>query len=436
MSLRILLVSDHYPPYIGGAHRQTQLLGQELHRRGHVVSVVTVWQPGQPSEYDDNGVRVYRLRELRTVFPWLIKDLKQRHHPPYPDPITVWRLRRLITEFKPDVIHAYGWMSYSCAAALIGKQIPLLISSRDYAYGCATRTLVFRKKQLCSGPQPIKCLICAADYYGKPRGWAVAIGTFAFGPLLRRKVQGVHSISSYVQQMVRRDFIPLHTNDLSVAPVTEAIIPSFREDDNRQDLGDRVDVQPYLQQLPQEPFILFVGALRLVKGLQQLLEAYQRLDSPPRLVLIGTVENDTPRTLPANVLILQDFPHPAVMAAWERCLFGVVPSLWPEPLGSVVYEGMSKGKAMIGTKPGGHTDMIIDGETGFLVPLGSVDELAQAMRTLISNPALCERFGRSALESARQFTASNAIPQFERLYHQLLSKTRKKVKANNSVSLS
>jgi len=30
MSLRILLVSDHYPPFIGGAHRQTHLLAKEL----------------------------------------------------------------------------------------------------------------------------------------------------------------------------------------------------------------------------------------------------------------------------------------------------------------------------------------------------------------------------------------------------------------------
>ena len=53
--MKILLVSDSYPPFIGGAHRQTQLLGQELHRRGHQVSVATVWSRGLPEEARARG---------------------------------------------------------------------------------------------------------------------------------------------------------------------------------------------------------------------------------------------------------------------------------------------------------------------------------------------------------------------------------------------
>jgi glycosyltransferase involved in cell wall biosynthesis len=111
------------------------------------------------------------------------------------------------------------------------------------------------------------------------------------------------------------------------------------------------------------------------------------------------------------------------MAAWERCLFGVIPSLWPEPLGSVVYEGMSRGKAVIGTTPGGHTDMIASGETGLLVPAGDVPALTQAMRDLIDQPALRESFGRAAQARARLFTASVVVPQFERVYQGLIERT-------------
>jgi glycosyltransferase involved in cell wall biosynthesis len=144
MGLRILLASDHYPPFIGGAHRQTQLLAHELHQRGHEVNVATVWSGCLPEEEDDVGVRVFRLKQLRTWLPWVVHDQKQRHQPPFPDPITVAGLRRLIRRFKPDVVHAYGWFSYSSALALLGTQIPLLISVRDYGYSCATRTLVSR----------------------------------------------------------------------------------------------------------------------------------------------------------------------------------------------------------------------------------------------------------------------------------------------------
>src|SRR5690348_392311 len=60
MGLNILLASDHYPPFIGGAHRQTQLLAHELYQRGHRVSVATVWHGGLPAEEADDGIQVYR----------------------------------------------------------------------------------------------------------------------------------------------------------------------------------------------------------------------------------------------------------------------------------------------------------------------------------------------------------------------------------------
>lgn len=416
MSLRILLVSDHYPPFIGGAHRQTQLLGKELQKRGHTVNVATVWQPGLPVQQDDHGVLVHRLKDLRTALTVQAEDKKQRHHPAYPDPITSWGLRRVIEKFQPDVIHAYGWFTYSVAAALTGKEIPLLISGRDYAYGCPTRTLVRHGQELCNGPAHNNCLACAAQLYGVPKGWAAVVGSKLGNVLLRRKVNGVHSISTYVQEMVRRDFLGTTQPDLP-----EVIIPSFRESVDEERYSADPAVQPYLDRLPGEPFILFVGALRRVKGVYQLLEAYQRLAHAPPLVLIGTREADSPQSYPAGVYVLPNFPHRAVMAAWEHALFGVIPSLWPEPLGSVVYEGMSRGKALIGTKPGGHTDMLIEGQTGLLVSPGDVDGLTQAMQTLIAQPDLRVQLGQAARTHAQQFTAAVSVPRFEEFYQRLLT---------------
>ncbi|MGE5137882.1 MAG: glycosyltransferase family 4 protein, partial [Rudaea sp.] len=217
---------------------------------------------------------------------------------------------------------------------------------------------------------------------------------------------------------ISRDFMGEQALSRSGRPVLEAIIPSFAED-REEAAADDDEIRRSLEQLPPSPFILFVGALRQVKGLQQLLDAYARLDSPPPLVLIGTVERDTPRVFPPGVVILEDLPHQAVMAAWDHSLFGVVPSLWPEPLGSVVYEGMSRGKAVIGTTPGGHADMIVNGRTGLLVPAGDTDALTDAMQTLIADPALCERLGRAAKERAGLFKASVNVPRFEDLYRRL-----------------
>jgi glycosyltransferase involved in cell wall biosynthesis len=425
MGLRILLVSDHYPPFIGGAHRQTQLLAHELYRRGHKVNVVTVWSGGLPEEEDDAGVPVFRLKQLRTWFPGVIRDRKQRHQPPFPDPITVIGLRHLIRRLKPEVVHASGWFSFSCVLALLGTQIPLLISARDYGYSCATRTLVYHGEQICDGPGLQKCLDCAADLYGAPKGWLAALGVLTGRSLLKHKVRGVHSISAYVQAITQRDFWgdKARFQRTNKKTITEAIIPSFREDDADQHYNVDTQNQSYLDRLPTEDFILYVGALRRVKGISQLLEAYTQLVSPPPLVLIGTFEFDSPREFPPGVIVLENLPHSAVMAAWERSLFGVIPSLWPEPLGSVVYEGMSCGKAVIGTTPGGHTDMIVPGETGLLVHSGDIDALALAMTTLINQPELRDRLGRAARERSLLFTASVAVPQFERFYRRVIGQS-------------
>jgi len=404
--LRILMLSSFYPPDIGGAQRQIQLLSRELVRRGHVVAVVTVWQTGLPEQEDDQGVAVHRLKGLTTRVPWFSQETNRRHHPPFPDPAIVHGLRRLIDQLQPDVVHSYAWITYSGAAALFGKNIPLIISARTYAYTCPT-TSMLRHGELCDGPAPMKCLECAAHRYGSISKSLVAVAGVRGGKaFLKRKVTGVHSVSTYVQETIRRD---LFDGEATL----DAVIPSFRENTAQKPADPE-----FLNKLPDRPYILFVGALTPHKGLPILLEAYKKLTNAPPLILIGTVRGDTPSTFPPEVTVFNDVPHDDVMAAWERCLFGVSPSLWPEPFASVVHECMSKGKAMIGTSAGGYTDIIVEGENGLLVPIGDVSALAQAMQRLIDDPALCDRLGKAAQERASMYTAEYMVPRFEALYRQ------------------
>ena len=119
--------------------------------------------------------------------------------------------------------------------------------------------------------------------------------------------------------------------------------------------------------------------------------------------------------------ILTDLPHDSVMAAAASnlCLFGVMPSLLPEPFGTVVCEVMSRGKPVIGTQPGGHSDIVEDGVSGLLVPRGGVEALAGAMRLSCPTTELRQRLGAIALVRAQEFTTEVALPRLERLYHQL-----------------
>ncbi|HET9849389.1 MAG TPA: glycosyltransferase [Candidatus Dormibacteraeota bacterium] len=176
-----------------------------------------------------------------------------------------------------------------------------------------------------------------------------------------------------------------------------------------------------MNQLPAQPYILFVGALARHKGLHTLLAAYQRLDAAPPLLLIGTSWPDTPTVLPPGATIMTNLPHAEVMVAWEGCLFGVLPSICAEALGDVVIEAMSAGKAMIGSRAGGIVDLIDEGETGLLVPPGDVDALAEAMNCLIQEPSLRETMGRRARRRAQRFLPTTIMPQFISLYEKVVN---------------
>lgn len=404
IELRALLVTDSYPPLVGGATFWSQQVARLMSARGHSMTVATTWQPKTESFETDGPVAVHRLRDLTSRVPWISADPFRHNPPPFPDPEAVLRLRRLVGRLEPDLVHSYGWLTHSVATALLGSDVPLLVSTQDYGNICALRTLYRNGEEICSGSAPAKCLRCASRNYGAAKGTVAVGGIFGSRPLLRRKVTRVHSISRYVAGMIEQDLRP-------AAPIE--IVPNFGEDLSAKPIDEAI-----LAQLPRQPFILFVGALRRVKGIVELCQAYERLDSPPPLVLAGPPAPDTPESFPEGVTVMHSVPLPTVMAMWERALFGAFPSKWPEPLGNVVYEAMSKGRAVIGTRPGGHEDMIEDGRSGLLVGAGDVEALRGAMARLITDAELREALGREAKERSRAFTEAAVLPELARLYEE------------------
>jgi glycosyltransferase involved in cell wall biosynthesis len=229
-------------------------------------------------------------------------------------------------------------------------------------------------------------------------------------------VKGIHSVSSFVASTVERDLLrgdrrwrPALATIPDVVPLATGAAPELTAD-------DRV----LLDRLPREPFLLFVGALQRPKGLFVLLEAWRRLaDRPggaPPLVCIGTRWPETPASFPDGVTVLSDVPHRVVMAAWERALLGVAPSIWPDPLPGVVREAMTRGRPVVATAVGGNTDMIRDGETGLLVAPGDSRALAAGIARLLADPELAGRLGVAGAATVQSLTASAVAERFEALY--------------------
>jgi glycosyltransferase involved in cell wall biosynthesis len=410
--MRVLLVSDSYPPLFGGATRAVHLLALGLRRQGNHVVVATAWQPSTTSEEDVEGIRVHRLDGTWSrLWRVLRKEVIAYRYtpPPVPDPEVVWRLRRLIRSSKPDVVVSYGWLSYGVAVALTGTRIPLILSGRDYSNICAQRTLL-RLGQPCTGPAWRKCLSCSSESYGSNIKAAVAVGAvLGQRGLLRRRISALHSCSRYVQSVLHSHLVGQTRSPRLAADV---VIPDYRTVARKS--------APEDSKLPTQPYILFVGAFRRVKGIDVLVAAYNRLTDAPPLVLIGMPSSDPLPPLPESAVVLENLSPDEVMASWRRALFGVAPSLLPEPLGNVIHEGMSAGRPVIGTFPGGQSEMIVHDQNGLLVPSGSVDALAAAMQRLLDDPALRQRLGDVAARDAERFTEAQQLPRFAALLYTVI----------------
>lgn len=403
--MRITMLTQFYPPLIGGEERFTYNLSRLLVARGHDVSVVTILQDGMAEYEESAGVKIHRIQGLVQKIPFLYSDTSRRFATPFPDPGLTNAIRKFVKQEKPHIVHAHNWMVHSFVPVKPGSGARLILTLHDYGLICSTKKLLYQDA-VCSGPELVKCMKCSADHYGALKGSVTTAANRGMLALEKRVVDMFVPVSYAVAE----------GNRLVNSGLPFEVIPNFVPDT----IGEVAPVdQSYLDQLPKEPFLLFVGAFGRYKGVDFLLEAYKRLQNPPPLVLIGYDTSESPvqtQTLPPNVTILRNWPHNAVMAAWQRCMVGFAPSLWNEPCATVPMEAMAVGKPVIATRIGGLTDIVGDGETGILVEPDNVEQLVQAMCRLIEDEALRERMGAAGKLRVQRFQESTVVPQYERLY--------------------
>lgn len=210
-------------------------------------------------------------------------------------------------------------------------------------------------------------------------------------------------------------------NGLTDSHLPYRVIPNFIPDKVE---GLNGDLEAYLSQLPEAGYLLFVGAFGLHKGVDILLQAYGDINTEVPLVLIGY---ELPEysfgsaNIPPNVFIFKHWPNTAVMEAWRRSNIALIPSKWAEPCPTVVMEAMVTGRPVIGSRIGGIPDIIVDGETGILVPPADPVNLRQAIKQLLDNAELRDRLGQAGQQRVVEFQASSVIPHIEQVYCELVA---------------
>ena len=182
--------------------------------------------------------------------------------------------------------------------------------------------------------------------------------------------------------------------------------------------------------IPAEaPVVIFVGRLTCDKGIPELMEAFLRLGNQfpdLRLLLVGCFEDEdslpvyTRKSLEthSHVIFAGAVKDTAPYYAIADVL--VLPS-HREGLPTVVLEAHAAGKPVVGALATGIVDLVVDGETGLLFPVGDVPALAEALARLISDRALASKLGLAGQERVkREFQQEQIWEALHREYLGLL----------------
>jgi glycosyltransferase involved in cell wall biosynthesis len=403
--VRLIELTDLYPPAIGGLERFVTLLSEELAGRGHEVHVVTSAVPGAPAAETSAGVIVHRIPLLyQRVAPRLSQDAVRPFHPPAPDPLFRRLLAEVVQEVKPDVIHAHAWSVFSCLARTFPRA-PVMVTAHDYGLVCSRKSLVDRSGAFCSGPSWRRCGPCAGSQYGLAKGSVLAAASLSSLRLLK-KVATFTAVSDYVANRLSP------TID-RVAGQPVQTLHSFVPD-GLYESGWQAERPEFLP--AQDGYLLYVGQLSRHKGVDVLIDAYRRLQTTTPLIMLGTPHptSPAPESLPAGVTIRTSVAHRDVIAAMVRAACVVVPSVWPDPLPMTVSEAQNCGVPVIASAVGGIPEQVLDGQTGWLVPAGDVRALADRLADLLANGDQARAMGQAGRLHGRRFTAADGTGLFEK----------------------
>lgn len=177
---------------------------------------------------------------------------------------------------------------------------------------------------------------------------------------------------------------------------------------------------------PREPTVVCVANFRSQKNHALLLEAFAKVvRSRPnaKLVLVGDGDLGVPlreRAFQSDLRGSVEFvgttndvwPHLA-----RADVFALASSY--EPLGISVLEAMAAGLPVVATAAGGVTELVADGVTGLLTPVGDPDRLANALVRLLTSPLERQAMGANAARAAQRFGSSEMAGRYFELYRDL-----------------
>lgn len=182
-----------------------------------------------------------------------------------------------------------------------------------------------------------------------------------------------------------------------------------------------VAVHPMVERRGSSVRCVMVGHLIEQKGVDVVLEAYQRLSNVHDHVSLKVIGDGPLRqTLEASVVGRDDIAFLGQRSDVPRWMqwadIAIVPSVWQEAFGYVTAEAMMAGCAVIVTQTGASAELVDNGRCGVLVKPSDVDALYQAWSSLVVNETRRSVLGRRArLRAQKMFSVTRMVEDVVRL---------------------
>ncbi len=415
--LRVLVVTDSFPPICGGSGWSTWELVRGLIGRGHHVEVVKVEIGTPPGVVDEHyeSVAVTSFRTRATTLP-VLRNLAKNEQ--------LWRdlsdyLTRRLVDRPVDVVHAQHVMTTVPAiVAGAASSTPVVATVRDYWPVCYWSTLIYDPSQ------PALCPACSVGMMQKcvrPRAGALSVAAWPLIPYMRAnlgtkrrtlaRADAVIAVSSTLARDLRArapelSGTPLYTipNPVDMAPLDVIRLSAPR----------RLD----------EPYVLYAGKLAANKGVQFLLPALEQagIDWPLVVAGDGPLRGDletAARAAGRDLRVLGWLDRGEVWAWMRHATILAFPSYGPESLSRVLIEAAALGVPIAAMNTGGTADILQHGVTGLL----SADAagFARDLATLAGDERLRAALGSAARTSVHtRFSAPSVVERIEQVYRHIL----------------
>jgi len=391
---------------VGGVEEYCFLLKDVLEQLGHEVI------PFAQLEDDtlDAPSKRYFVPEVDPTAPGFRSRFRSSRRAVFGDE-TVRAIRRLLATEKIDaahVVHAYHQLGPMFMRELGRRGIPTLLSVHDYKLSCPSyRLLNDSTHQICTIclDEPRRRITAPAE----TRCWR---GSRAGGLVLGAEAAAVNVMKPY--QVAARVLV---SNEL----MRQSALAGGIE-------ADRIKIVPNFWPSPDtapersvSPHVLFVGRLVVEKGIDVLIRAAAQSGVPVRIVGTGPLEGELrelSQTLSAPVEFIGQVWGNGVETEMLAAAALVVPSIWHEVSPLVIYQAMTLGVPVIGSRVGGIPDLLGE-DRGVMVAPGNVEALAAELRRMGREREAFDAMARRARDySHRELSRAKFVDRISDAYRE------------------